>query len=1126
MDAKALIEQRRQQLSPAKRALLERQLRGLPGAEQAPQTIPRRAGTDPAPLSYAQQRFWLLQQLTPGTTAFNTIEAMRLIGPLDLEAVRTTVSELFRRHALLRTVYRLHEGALQQHVRPWEPGWELPCVDLRALPPAEREVEVRRLVESAAQVAFNLAEDLPAQVQLLRITDHEHLLLLTIHHIAYDGWSSSLLNREIAVLYAACAAGQPSPLAEPALQYADFAAWQREPAQEARMAAQLDYWRQTLAGPLPVLELPTDRLRPSVQSFRGRDESLMLSPELTASLRAFAGEAEVTPFMLLLAAYAALLARHSGQDELLIGAPIAGRPFPELEQIVGPFLNQIALRVGLAGDPGFHALLRHVRAVSLGAFAHQELPFEKIVEALKPERDPRRSLVYQAMFLYQNFPRAGFEHAGITLEPFAFEREALHGDAQCDLTLIVDEHEQTLELTLVYDASLFAAATIRRMLVQLERILAAVQADLPLSALPLLTPDEREELLYGWNATAGPQPTAPVHRLIAAQAARTPEAIAVVHGERALSYGELAARSAQLAAYLGTHGVGPGSYVGLCGERSPEMLVALLGVLQAGAAYVPLDPRYPAERLAHMLREAHVAVLLTQASMAEAFAAEGRTVIALDADWPAIATASAAPASLDNLATAAYVIFTSGSTGAPKGVVIPHHALASYTLAARDAYGFGPGDRVLQFASLSFDASAEEIFPTLISGGTLVLRTDAQIASPAGFFQSCADWGLTVLDLPTAYWHELSSALPDQLAQLAGVRLLIIGGERALPTQFAAWRSAVPHLRLVNTYGPTEATIVATAYEQAGTAVLDGEVPIGRPVRNARAYVLDEALRPLPVGIVGELYLGGAGIADGYLGHPRLTAERFLPDPFGTAPGARLYRTGDLARYRPDGVLLYAGRADQQVKIRGFRVEPGEIEALLRSHPAVRDAAVVAREDGTTQRRLVAYAVPAAWPAGGAMALDGLLGELRALLAERLPDYMVPAALLPIEALPLTTNGKLDLRALPDASGGRLGLRQPYLAPRTPVEQMLVELWSALMHVEATSVGVHDSFFELGGHSLLVAQAIHQIDELFAIQMPLRVIFDTPTIAQLAITIEEQILSEVEQAESGQADSASPAPTL
>jgi amino acid adenylation domain-containing protein len=861
--------------------------------------------------------------------------------------------------------------------------------------------------------------------------------------------------------------------------------------------------------------------------------------------------------MTFLAGLCVLLRRRSGQDDVVVGTPIAGRTRAETEGLIGFFVNMLALRTELGGDPGFRELLGRVRETTLGAYSHQDVPFERLLEELRVQRSLAHSSVYQVMLVLHNAevepPRLpGLRATGIPVQAQA---------TPFDLSLVVaHEPDGRVRTSFTYNADLFDEATIASFGAQLAAILedAAADPERPLSRLAPVLDDERALQVERWNATARPLPSGrPVHDLVREAALRTPDAPAVMQdGTATLTHAELDRRAAALAHRLAALGVGPETRVALCLERSPEMLVAVLAVLKAGGCYVPVDPAYPADRIRYMLDDSGARVLLTQQRLVGTLPEFGGEIVVCDGtplppapspargegendsasgelsaedqetlahNWGRVARLSepggGAPVDASGFSpdrdavlpsplagegpgeggladSAAYVIYTSGSTGRPKGVVVPHRALANYAAAATELYGITPADRVLQFASLSFDASAEEIYPALLGGAALVLRTEEMLTDAATFCRRCAEWGVTVLDLPTAYWHELVAELERGAVRLpAAVRLVIIGGERALPERVAAWRRSVGDgVRLVNTYGPTEATVVATLAELQGReeAPLPADqplppVPIGCPVPNGRAYVLDGDMRPLPIGARGELYVGGLGVARGYLGRPELTAERFVPDPFSAHAGARLYRTGDVVRWRRTGELEFVGRADDQVKVRGFRIELGEIEGVLLRHPAVRDAVVAAREDEPGRTQLVGYVVPVDQAPS--------VADLRAHLKAELPEHMVPAAFVVLDALPKSGSGKVDRRALPAPDAPAVPA-ESYVAPETEAERRLAEIWAEVLRVER--VGTRDDFFALGGHSLLATQVISRVRQAFGAELPLRAVFERPTVGELA----------------------------
>ncbi len=947
-------------LSSAKRELLERKLRERSTEAFPSEPIPRRAERGTAPLSFAQQRLYFLDRLEPGSAAYNVVRAIRIRGVLDVPALEKALGELMRRHESLRARLREDDGRIIAEIAPARP-FSLSVVEIKAVVGREGETKALGLAEEEARRPFDLGLGPLVRAKLLRFDPQDQILVLAMHHIASDAWSVGLLFRELSALYDAFSAGKPSPLLELPIQYGDFAQWQRDWFSGEVLDQQLSYWRKKLAGDPALLQLPTDRPRTTLLSSRGAVTSVHCSRELTEGLQELSRRESVTLFMTLLAAFETLLFRYTGQEDLVVGIPIANRGRAELEGLVGFFANTLALRSDLSGNPTFQELLGRVREVALGAYAHQDLPFEKLVEELRPERNLGRNPLFQVMMSFQSAAPGPPALRGLTVDLVPVETRT----SKFDFVMGVEEKGGSLSCHCEYSTDLFEDTTIRRMLGHFRNLLEGIVADPQhrLSAFDLMSNSERHQILVEWNQTEEtdyPRDKT-VHRLFEEQAEQAPEAVAVEFEGKRLTYGQLNERANRLARYLRKRGVGPEVLVGLCVERSLEMVVGVLGILKAGGAYLPLDPAYPGERLRFMLEDAGAQLVLTQKRLASSVPGGARSV-QLDADWVEIARESGEnPANQASAQNLAYVIYTSGSTGKPKGVEIEHGSLTNHTWSCVDRFGVRRGERLLQFASLSFDTSAQEIFSALSGGGTLVLRSEDMIDTVATFLVRCREWNLTVVDLPTAYWHEMVAVASEERLRLPeSLRLVVIGGEPALPERFAQWIEIVRGgIRLINGYGPTEATVAATRWEPdvGSAAPLPRTVPIGRPIANTQTYVLDAGRQPVPVGVVGELYIGGVGVARGYRNRPELTAERFIPDPFRGGAG-RLYRTGDRVRLRPDGVLEYLGRVDGQIKVRGFRVELGEIEAALRGVTGVREAVVRAREEVPGETRLVAYIVP------------------------------------------------------------------------------------------------------------------------------------------------------------------------
>jgi len=1066
-------------------------------ATSASERITPRAEPGEHPMAFAQERMWFVQQIDPDSAAYNIPIALRIRGELNVDALRRSLGEIVRRHESLRAVFPEVDGRpVQESMAAAAP--DLHSVDLTKVPPAQAErAALDELVVDAAR-PFDLAHGPLWRAQLLRLGTDDHIFGMTIHHIVFDGWSIGVFIREMAQVYEAFATGRPSPLPEPELQYSDFAAWQRTWLQGDVLQEQINYWKDQLED-LPVLQLPTDRMRPAVYRSRGASLTVEFPTSLGRELEDLGRREGATLFMTLLAAFDLLLARYSGQDDIVVGSPIANRDQPEIEGIIGYFVNTLVLRTSLGGDITFRQLLARVRDVTLGAYARQNIPFEHLVQIMKPNRDPSYSPMFQVMFILQNAPGGDYRLPNLHLQAIDVDNRT----AKFDLTFAAYELPNALGLRVEYNTELFDEDTVRQMAARFERLLSAVvrDPDRALGDYPLMEGDERRMVVQRWSgggATAVPD--SPVYELIAVRAREAPDAPAVTDAQTGLrlSYRDLERRSNQLAHRLRRLGVRPGVLVGVAMMRSPDLIVSMLAVLKAGGTYVPLDPAHPAERLRLILGDAKPLLVLTHGHLANTLPADA-PVLCLNEQWPSISgEPDGPPERTATGADLAYVIYTSGSTGVPKGVMVSRASLSNYAQWAKGAFGLLPEDRVLQFASISFDTSAEEIYPCLASGAELVLRDDAMAGDPQNFLRRAGQMGIRVLDLPTIYWHELTRALATGEAALPDcVRLVIIGGERALPERVAAWHAAVlSSVRLVNTYGPTETTIAATMAELRRPdehSVGMDEAPIGRPTAGAQVYILDDRMEPVPPGLPGEICIAGPGLARGYLGRPDLTAERFVPYAFGEQ-GARLYRTGDRGRHLRNGDIQFLGRMDQQAKIRGYRVEPGEIETVLRGHPAVRDAVVLVDEPQSGNCRLIGYAVPH----HGA---EVSAADLQRYLRERLPDYMVPAAIVLLDGLPLSPNGKVNRRALPAPDPGVERSTGEYVAPRTQTEEVLCGIWSEVLGV--SQVGAEDNFFDLGGHSLLATQVVSRVRRILQVEIGVRAVFMAPTVAGLAQIVEE-----------------------
>lgn len=1075
---------------------------GEPDANRRPMPPLRRASVHgDIPLSFAQQRLWFLDQLAHGSPFYNLSAALRFKGRLNVVALEQSVSEIIRRHEVLRTTFVSVDWRPVQNIAPkLSLAWRL--LDLSKLPAAKREHVIRRLAGEEAQRPFDLTRDVLLRAVLVRFGPQESVLLLTMHHIIFDGWSMGIFNQELTAIYNALCVGRPPTLPELPAQYADFACWQRQWLQGEVLEEQLGYWKKQLDGKLPILQLPTDRLHPPVQTFRGATHFFHLPEGLSRELKAFSRREGVTLFMTLLAAFKTLLYCYTRQEDILIGAPVANRTRRELMGLIGLFANTLVLRTNLSGNPTFRELLRRVRDVALGAYAHQDLPFEKLVETLQPERNLSRMHLLQVLFVLQHMPTQNLNLAGLD----ASSLEIDSGISRYDLKLFLSETPEGLKGGFEYNTDLFDATTIARMAGHFLALLKSILAhpEQRLSDLPWLTEDEGHQLLMGaHNARADYRTNVCIHELFDEAAKNRPEAVAVAFQDERLTYGELNCRANQLAHYLRARGVGPEVLVGICVERSVEMVVGIMGILKAGGAYVPFDPSYPTERLASMLKATRLSLLLTQTQLAARLPAHDAQEIYLDADWPFIALQSEdSPDSGVAEANLAYVIYTSGSSGEPKGVMISHANLCHYVQSLGEAIGITPEDVYLHTASIAFSSSVRQLMMPLSRGAISVVATPEQKRDPLALFDLVKQRGVTIMDIVPAHWRACTEALarlePASRTALLdnNLRLLLSASEALFSDLPKTWTQVFKHsARLINMYGQTETTGIATLYpipsEQGDRMKV---VPLGRPIANMQAYVLDMHLRPLPVGAVGEVYISGADIARGYLDQPQMTALRFIPHPFTRVPGQRLYKTGDTGRFLPDGSLEYLGRSDHQVKLRGIRIELGEIEAALRQHSAVWSNVVVCRDDTLGNKRLVAYVV---------LHKEQQLrtGELREFLKKKIPDYMIPSAFVMMEAMPLTPNGKVNNQALPPPEWSALHLESAFVPPRTPVEEVIAKIWSELLRVE--QIGIYDNFFDLGGHSLLVTQVLSRICNAFQVNLPMHKLFEHPTVAELALLIHQ-----------------------
>ncbi len=1141
-----------------------------------------------APLSFAQERLWFLDQLEPGNVAYNIAEAVRLTGQLDVAALRNSLCEIVRRHETLRTIFAATDGYPFQLVAPPTP-LPLALIDLQHFPKVEREKEAWRLVSIEAHRPFNLAKGPLFRASLLRLQEKEHILVLTMHHIIFDGWSMRVLVQEFAALYKAFSAGMPSPLSDLPVQYRDFAAWQRRWLRGDELDRQLAYWREQLRGMPEVLELPADHPRPPIPTFRGAQQPFALSRPLTERLRQLARQERATLFMVLLAAFETLLHRYTGRTDIVVGSPIANRSRAEVEGLIGFFVNILVMRADLSGNPTFRGLLKQVSEMTLAAYAHQDLPFEILVERLRPERDASRAPLVQVILALQNAPVESLELPALTLKPL----ESLDTVSRLDIEFLLRDLPDGLSGYMLYNTGIFEPDTIARLLKHYEILLTDIVADPDrrLADLAILTGDEQQQVVIEWNSTETEYPRDKcIQELFEAQVALAPDAVAVIFDQEDtgpsehFTYSEVNRRANRMAHLLRRLNTVPGKLVGVWMDRSPEMIVGLLGILKAGGTYVPLDPCWPDERIGWILSSLQAPCILVDRLRQSCVAELGKSLPDLQDVICPFMTSPDNAQTLDGpeshlekrlwtdehlnqlpdidvppLTTPddiAYIIHTSGSTGVPKGVVVSHRPVVNLITWVNNTFQVGPHDRELFTTSLCFDLSVYDIFGLLAAGGAIWVPPESYIRDAERLLH-------LLCHRPVTFWDSAPAALQQlvpffsSLQSGRGVdrlRLVFLSGDWIPLTLPDAVRKIFPHAQVIGLGGATEATIWSNYYPVGEIDPLWTSIPYGKPIQNAQYFVLDAHLRPCPVGVPGDLYIGGECLALGYANQPTVTAEKFIPDPFSFSrkgkarEGARLYKTGDLARYFPDGNIEFLGRVDHQVKVRGYRIELGEIESVLAQHPAVRQALVLVRGDPFDDKRLVAYVVPEQQrtddnslgqavssqdPANNPLQAEfhrELMIRLRCYLQEKLPDYMVPAAFVMLDALPLTPNGKVDRHALPEPEATRPELEVAFVAPRTAVEEQLARIWSEVLGLE--KVGVQDDFFALGGHSLLATQVVSRIRNIFQIEFPLRSFFESPTIASLAETIAqgekkqqeirelEALLSQIENLSRAEAEAA------
>ncbi|MDZ8024549.1 MAG: amino acid adenylation domain-containing protein [Nostoc sp. DedQUE11] len=1053
------------------------------------------------PVSFAQQRLWFLDQLIPNNTIYNVPTVIRLTGSLNLTALEQTFNEIVHRHESLRTTFIVLDGQPLQAIAP---SLTIPIsvLDLQLLPDGKRELGARRIITAEIEHPFNLSSGPLLRVKLLVLSKTKHILLLNMHHIICDDWSIGVLIRELGMLYTAFAQNQTPFLSELPLQYADFAHWQREWLQGEVLQTQLTYWQQQLNG-ISMLHLPTDKPRSAIQSYQGATQFFELPKKLTDALEKLSQEEGTTFFMTLLAAFKTLLYRYTYQEDIAVGSPIANRNRSEIEGLIGFFVNSLVLRSNLSGNPTFRELLDRVREVTLGAYNQQDLPFDKLVEELHPERNLSHHPLFQVVFSLQNSPMSALELPGLVPRFMNIDLKKTRFDLELHLWKCSDdfrslwganwEYSEGLRGVIIYNTDVFEQATISRMLEHFKTLLSAIVAnpEQQIANLPLLSEAELHQVLVEWNNTQADYPQDKcIHQLFEEKVQQYPDSIAVNFANEQLTYQELNTCSNKLAHHLQKIGVGSEVLVGICISQSIEMIIGLLGILKAGGAYVPLDPGYPEERLNFMLEDAQVSVLLTQENLLKHFEGFSNPIISIDKDWKIITQEKEDNLKSDlNSDNLAYIIYTSGSTGKPKGVAVPHKAV-NRLVCNTNYIKLSPSDKIAQASNASFDAATFEIWGALLNGAQLVMISKDVTISPHELALQLREKSINVLFLTTALFQQIVRDVPQAFATL---KYFLFGGETVNTRWIKKILESGAPKHLIHVYGPTENTTFSSYYcvDELPSAI---SLPIGRPITNTQIYILDTYLQPVPIGVTGELYIGGEGLAREYLNRTELTAKNFITHPFSKKPQARLYKTGDLARYLPDGNIEFLGRIDNQVKIRGFRIELSEIEAVLSQHPAVNETIVIAGEDVPDDKYLVAYIVPKQEriPMEDVQSFASLL---RQFLKEKLPEYMVPKAYMVLESLPLTANGKVDRHALPIPETITFN-NQDYVAPRSQVEKLLAEIWAKVLGKE--QVGVHDNFFELGGHSLLATVLTSRIRDTFQIDLPVRNLFETPTVEELA----------------------------
>jgi amino acid adenylation domain-containing protein len=1052
------------------------------------------------PTSFAQARLLFIDQLIPGNTFYNVPTVIHLTGFLNLSALEQTWQKIVDRHEILRTTFKFINDQPVQIIAS-NLAINLPVIDLQNLPLLTQKTETQKLITAEFEHQFDLSQLPLIRAKLIKLNPTEQILLLNLHHIICDDWSMGILIKELGSLYTSFSQNQTPNLLELPLQYADFAHWQRETLTGEILENHLAYWRQKLSH-ISELNLPTDQPKTDINNYQGATAFLELPKSLSDALETLTQQENATLFMTLLAAFQILLYHYTHQEDIAVGSVIANRNRSEIEQLIGFFVNTLVLRTDLSGNPNFREVLHRVKETTLGAYAHQDLPFEKLVEELHPERNLNQHPLFQVMFGFQNSPMQSLELPGLEVKTLDLELTTTRFDLEFHLWQSSDnfrslwggnrwQYTEGIRGVMVYNTDLFAPSTITRMLKHFQTLIESIIAnpEQRITELEILTQSEQHQISVKFNQTQSNYPKNNcIHQLFIEQVKQNPDSIAINFNQQQLTYQELSDRSNQLARYLQKKGAHKEENIAICIEPSVEMIVGLLGILKAGSAYLPLDPNYPQERLNFMLEDAQISLLLTTQNLSESFI--NYPLINLDKDWQIIAQES--QENLENNATSenlAYIIYTSGSTGKPKGVAVTHQAV-NRLVCQTNYVKIQASDKIAQVSNFSFDAATFEIWGALLNGAQLIGINREVLLSPEDFSLEIRQKEISILFLTTALFQQMARTTPNAFANL---RYLLFGGETVAPRWVKKVLAKAPPKQLIHVYGPTENTTFSTYYNIEEVGETATSIPIGYPISNTQVYILNAQLKPVPIGVIGELYLGGDGLAKGYLNQAELTAERFIKNPFNSQPKARLYKTGDLAKFQPDGKIEFVGRIDNQVKIRGFRIELGEIEVTLSQHDQVTEVVVIVNEDIPGDKHLIAYIVPEQNQTPNSR-------NLREFLKAKLPEYMVPSAFVFLETLPLTANGKVDRKALPLVDTLSLDITENYVAPRTEIEQVLTETFAQVLGKE--QVGIHDNFFELGGHSLLATQVTSRIRDKLQIEVPVRNLFTAPTAASLAKYLE------------------------